>query len=279
MWNLKQELEAAQSLAERILVPTPSGEQVWHVWNKDAGHPLVLLHGGSGSWNHWVRNVVPLSQRRAVWALDTPGLGDSELPEKALDADDLAKPLEEGLQSLFENQSLDVVGFSFGGLVAGFAAAQWPSRFKRLVLVGVPGLGLSNNILNMRGFRDNMSQDERLAVHKNNLLAIMLHNEALVTPDLLEMQALNVSRDRLRRRRIARSDALLHQQTHWTCEVHGIWGEMDALYKGKMHLLPERLSACNLQSFQMIDDAGHWVQYEQAQAFNEALQHCFPLPS
>jgi 2-hydroxy-6-oxonona-2,4-dienedioate hydrolase len=279
MWNLKQELEAAQSLAERILVPTPSGEQVWHVWNKDAGHPLVLLHGGSGSWNHWVRNVVPLSQRRAVWALDTPGLGDSELPEKALDADDLAKPLEEGLQSLFENQSLDVVGFSFGGLVAGFAAAQWPSRFKRLVLVGVPGLGLSNNILNMRGFRDNMSQDERLAVHKNNLLAIMLHNEALVTPDLLEMQALNVSRDRLRRRRIARSDALLHQQTHWTCEVHGIWGEMDALYKGKMHLLPERLSACNLQSFQVIADAGHWVQYEQAQAFNEALQHCFPLPS
>jgi len=279
MWNLKQELEAAQSLAERILVPTPSGEQVWHVWNKDAGHPLVLLHGGSGSWNHWVRNVVPLSQRRAVWALDTPGLGDSELPEKALDADDLAKPLEEGLQSLFENQSLDVVGFSFGGLVAGFAAAQWPSRFKRLVLVGVPGLGLSNNILNMRGFRDNMSQDERLAVHKNNLLAIMLHNEALVTSDLLTMQAHNVSRDRLRRRRIARSDALLHQQTHWTCEVHGIWGARDALYQGKMDVLPARLAGCKLQSFQVIADAGHWVQYEQAQAFNEALQQCLPLPS
>jgi pimeloyl-ACP methyl ester carboxylesterase len=34
-----------------------------------------------------------------------------------------------------------------------------------------------------------------------------------------------------------------------------------------------------LQSFQMIDDAGHWVQYEQAQAFNEALQQCLPLPS
>ena len=279
MWNLKQELEAAQSLAERILVPTPSGEQVWHVWNKDAGHPLVLLHGGSGSWNHWVRNVVPLSQRRAVWALDTPGLGDSELPEKALDADDLAKPLEEGLQSLFENQSLDVVGFSFGGLVAGFAAAQWPSRFKRLVLVGVPGLGLSNNILNMRGFRDNMSQDERLAVHKNNLLAIMLHNEALVTSDLLTMQAHNVSRDRLRRRRIARSDALLHQQTHWTCEVHGIWGARDALYQGKMDVLPARLAGCKLQSFQVIADAGHWVQYEQAQAFNEALQQCLPMPA
>jgi len=238
-----------------------------------------LLHGGSGSWNHWVRNVVALSQHRAVWALDTPGLGDSELPEKALDADDLAKPLEEGLQHLFGRQALDVVGFSFGGLMAGFAAAQWPARFKRLVLVGVPGLGLSNNIVNMRGFRDNMTQEERLAVHKNNLLSIMLHNEALVTPDLLTMQAHNVSRDRLRRRRIARSDALLHQQTHWTCEVHGIWGARDALYQGKMDVLPARLAGCKLQSFQVIADAGHWVQYEQAQAFNEALQQCLPLPA
>jgi pimeloyl-ACP methyl ester carboxylesterase len=272
-------LTQVQAKAKRIELHTASGLQVWHVWNESAGHPLVLLHGGSGSWNHWVRNVVALSQHRAVWALDTPGLGDSELPEMALDADDLAKPLEEGLQHLFGRQALDVVGFSFGGLMAGFAAAQWPARFKRLVLVGVPGLGLSNNIVNMRGFRDNMTQEERLAVHKNNLLAIMLHNEALVTSDLLTMQAHNVSRDRLRRRRIARSDALLHQQTHWTCEVHGIWGARDALYQGKMDVLPARLAGCKLQSFQVIADAGHWVQYEQAQAFNEALQQCLPLPS
>jgi pimeloyl-ACP methyl ester carboxylesterase len=277
MWNLKKELEAALSLAKRIQVPTPSGIQVWHVWNQAAGKPLVLLHGGSGSWNHWVRNVLPLSQQRAVWTLDTPGLGDSELPLKALDADDLALPLEEGLQHLFGSEALDVVGFSFGGLMAGFAAAQWPTRFKRLVLVGVPGLGLSNNILNMRGFRDNMTTDERMAVHKNNLLAIMLDNESLVTEDLLAMQAQNVSRDRLRRRRIARSDALLHQQTKWTCEVHGIWGELDALYKGKMHLLPARLAGCNLQSFQTIANAGHWVQYEEPEVFNQALHNALPV--
>ena len=277
MWNLKQELEKAQSLSKRIELHTASGVQVWHVWNQAAGKPLVLLHGGSGSWNHWVRNVLPLSQQRAVWALDTPGLGDSELPMKALDADDLAQPFEEGLQHLFGSEPLDVVGFSFGGLMAGFAAAQWPTRFKRWVLVGVPGLGLSNNILNMRGFREDMSAEERLGVHKNNLLAIMLHNESLVTEDLLTMQAQNVSRDRLRRRRIARSDALLHQQTKWTCEVHGIWGELDALYKGKMHLLPARLVGCNLQSFQTIANAGHWVQYEQPEVFNQALQNALPV--
>ena len=274
MLNLKQELNEALSHATRIELQTASGMQVWHVWNKDAGQPLVLLHGGSGSWNHWVRNVLPLSQTRAVWALDTPGLGDSELPAGAVDADHLATPLAQGLQALFGEEAVDIVGFSFGGLVLGFMAAIEPHRVQRMVLVGVPGLGLSNNIVNMKGFRDNMTESEREAVHKNNLLAIMLHDEELVTPDLLAMQAFNVGRDRLRRRRIARSDALLALQSQWTCEVHGIWGELDALYKGKMHLLPERLGQCQLKSFQLVEGAAHWVQFEKAPAFNHALQIC-----
>ena len=274
MTRLKQALQEASGRAERIELSTASGMQVWHVWNKDAGRPLVLLHGGSGSWNHWVLNVLPLSEKRAVWALDTPGLGDSELPAGVVDADDLALPVEQGLQGLFKQAPIDLVGFSFGGLIAGFLAAHQPMRIKRLVLVGVPGLGLSNNIPNMRGFRDNMSPEEREAVHKNNLLAIMLHNEDLVSPDMLVMQARNVERDRLRRRRIARSDALLALQSQWQCQVHGIWGEHDALYEGKMPELRQALGQCDLRSFTLIKDAGHWVPYEQADAFNQQLLAC-----
>jgi pimeloyl-ACP methyl ester carboxylesterase len=272
--KLKQEINEALSHAKRIELQTASGMQVWHVWNKHAGKPLVLLHGGSGSWNHWVRNVLPLSQTRAVWTLDTPGLGDSDLPPRALDADDLAQPLAQGLQALFRDEAVDIVGFSFGGLVLGFMAAAEPHRVKRMVLVGVPGLGLSNNIVNMKGFRVNMSAEERAAVHHNNLKAIMLHDERSITPDLLAMQEHNVQRDRLRRRRIARSDAMLALQTQWRCEVHGIWGEWDALYTGKMDLLQDRLSACQLKSFHVVPGAGHWVQFEQADAFNKLLTNC-----
>jgi pimeloyl-ACP methyl ester carboxylesterase len=277
MLSLKQEIDAAIDKAKRIELPTPSGMQVWHVWNEAAGHPLVLLHGGSGSWNHWVRNVLPLSESRAVWALDTPGLGDSELPSGAEDADDLSVPLAQGLEVLFKEKPVDTVGFSFGGLMAGFLAAQQPALIKRMVLVGVPGLGLSNNIPNMRGFRVNMTHEERNGVHRNNLLAIMLHEEKNITPELLAMQEHNVLRDRLRRRRIARSDVLLSLQKHWTCEVHGIWGEKDALYEGALHLIPDLLTDCNLKQFDVIQDAGHWVQFEASDAFNQTLNRCLPL--
>ena len=277
MLSLKQEIDAAIDKAKRIELPTPSGMQVWHVWNEAAGKPLVLLHGGSGSWNHWVRNVLPLSESRAVWTLDTPGLGDSELPSGAEDADDLSVPLAQGLEALFKENPVDTVGFSFGGLMAGFLAAQQPALIKRMVLVGVPGLGLSNNIPNMRGFRVNMTHEERMGVHRNNLLAIMLHEEKNITPELLAMQEHNVLRDRLRRRRIARSDVLLSLQKHWTCEVHGIWGEKDALYEGALHLIPDLLTDCNLKQFDVIQDAGHWVQFEASDAFNQTLNRCLPL--
>ena len=252
------------------------GKQVWHVWNQAAGKPLVLLHGGSGSWNHWVRNVLPLSPHRAVWALDTPGLGDSDLPKGAEDADDLAQPLALGLEALFQQQAIDIVGFSFGGLMAGFLAAQQPTRIKRMVLVGVPGLGLFNGIKTMRGFKEGMTTHERMEVHRNNLLAIMLHDEKHITPELLLMQEHNVLRDRLRKRRIARSDAMLALQKQWTCEVHGIWGELDALYQGKLHLLPDLLQGCDLKQFHVIQGAGHWVQFEDAPAFNQTLLKCLP---
>jgi pimeloyl-ACP methyl ester carboxylesterase len=275
--NLNQERDTALQQAKRLELPTAMGKQVWHVWNQAAGNPLVLLHGGSGSWNHWVRNVLTLSQQRAVWALDTPGLGDSDLPPNAEDADDLAQPLALGLEALFQQQAVDLVGFSFGGLMAGFLAAQQPARIKRMVLVGVPGLGLFNGIKTMRGFKAGMSVDERIEIHRNNLLAIMLQDEKHITPELLAMQEHNVLRDRLRRRRIARSDVMLALQKDWRCEVSGIWGEQDALYQGKLHLIPDLLQGCDLKQFHVIQGAGHWVQFEDAEAFNQTLLKCLPL--
>ena len=41
------------------------------------GAPLVLLHGGMGSWTHWGRNIGALARKFTVITLDMPGYGDS----------------------------------------------------------------------------------------------------------------------------------------------------------------------------------------------------------
>jgi pimeloyl-ACP methyl ester carboxylesterase len=67
---------------------------------------------------------------------------------------------------------------------------------------------------------------------------------------------------------------MLRLQSQWNCEVHGIWGEWDALYTGKMDLLKDRLKHCQLKSFHVVLGAGHWVQFEQANKFNQLLLQC-----
>jgi len=161
------------------------------------------------------------------------------------------------------------VGFSFGGLTAGLVAAQSPTTIRRLYLVGVPGLGLMREALPMRGMLPEMTDAQRAAVHRHNLRVMMLSDERVIDDELINLQERNVARDKMRRRKIARTDILLKVQHLWQCPVHGIWGEKDALYQSNLQKIPEVLTRLN--SFHLIANAGHWVAYEQPDAFHLVL--------
>ena len=257
-----------ESLAVQKIIDIQGLQQVWHVWNEGASEKLVLLHGGSGSWTHWIHNIKALSQHREVWALDIPGFGDSDLPPNAVDVDDLVPFVIQGLSKVVQQQAVDVVGFSFGGLLAGYIAAKDASLIKKLILVGVPALGLTGKPLPLRGIRPEMVEDEITEIYRHNLEVMMISNKQKIDTQTLELQKKNIARDRLKRRRIARGDILLELQNDWKCPVYAVWGELDALYKEKIHLLKDKFANCNLRDFKVIPAAGHWVQYEQANEFN-----------
>ena len=75
-------------------------------------------------------------------------------------------------------------------------------------------------------------------------------------------------RDRLRRRRIARSTVMLELQTQWRCPVHALWGAKDALYEAHLSSAAQRLTECDLRDLTMLADTGHWANYENDSAFN-----------
>ena len=62
-----------ESLSTRQLTPCGVGSMAWRVWG--GGRPLVLLHGASGSWTYWIRNILPLATRFRVFVPDMPGFG------------------------------------------------------------------------------------------------------------------------------------------------------------------------------------------------------------
>ena len=65
--------------AEHRSVPFSDGRAMhWRIFGQ--GNPLVLLHGGHGSWLHWIRNIDALSRDHMLFVPDLPGFGDSDDP-------------------------------------------------------------------------------------------------------------------------------------------------------------------------------------------------------
>ncbi|HEX6363079.1 MAG TPA: alpha/beta fold hydrolase, partial [Albitalea sp.] len=93
------DVSALESASCRSHTPCGDAHLLWHEWG--AGPAVVMLHGGSGSWTHWVRNIAPLAAAgRRVLLPDMPGFGDSPKPPQGHDADALPPWIERGLDTL-----------------------------------------------------------------------------------------------------------------------------------------------------------------------------------
>ncbi len=267
--------------ARRLELPSGEGRSlVWHVWGEQQARdpvPLVLLHGGSGSWTHWVRNIDALAAAgRSVWAVDLPGFGDSAAPAQAGGAEAMTEPLARALQQLFGACACDLVGFSFGGLVAAQLLATHGALARQLVLVGAPAMGVvPARQFTLRGWR-HLPAAQQPAAHRHNLAELMLADAGLIDADdglALRLHVANVQRDRLPRRRQAGADALARTLADVRCPVGAIYGRHDALYRQWIAALRDAFAraAPDFRGLALIEDAGHWVQFERPQAFHQAL--------
>lgn len=276
---LTPELALALTGGVRHETAFQSARTVWHVWGGVAAPTLVLLHGGSGSWTHWLRCIAPL--RDAGWCVlvpDLPGFGDSDLPLGCTDVDDLAPHLHAGLQQLQTAGlcagSVSVVGFSFGGMAGALWLAAHPQDAAQLVLVGVPGLGLAvKDRTPLKGWRHLPTPQAQDTVHRHNLMVLMLHAPAALDDLALKLHTANVQRDRMPRRRLSSTDIVAKALPSLSAKVSAIFGEHDALYGGRLSELAWAMPRMARQwgSWQVVAGAGHWVQHEKTDDFVSAL--------
>jgi pimeloyl-ACP methyl ester carboxylesterase len=147
------------------------------------GQPVVFLHGPFGQ--EWTGFLEDLAQGNRVYAPANPGSDDdadllalSSIPDLVLYYDDLFDSL--GLETI------DLVGHSFGGMVAAEFAATMRHRVRRLVLIDPLGL-----------WRDDAPIADYVAVSDEKRLELLYADpetgkEATATDDAIDAKAAHV---------------------------------------------------------------------------------------
>lgn len=247
-------------------------EVAWRIWGY--GPPVILLHGNFGSWTHWLKTIPTLARTHRVIAPDMPGFGDSDPMPAKFSISDIATRLHLASREIVEGEKVDIVGFSFGGMVAGELARLCGEDARKLVLVSSGrGLGIKYVPLPpLLSWRTLTTPEERLAAHRRNLEILMISKPERVDDLAVVLQARNAERTTLRYLRDETGNPLRRCLEQLTCDIAGIWGCDDPMIGPYIEERRDALRRIQPDAETVfIPDAGHWVQYEAPAAFDEAL--------
>lgn len=104
-------------------------------WRENGeGPPAVFLHGLGGGRTAWRPQLEDLSRVRRCVAWDAPGYGASE-PVADTSFDAYATAAIEFIDTVSPHAPVDLVGMSFGGMIAQYVAAAAPDRVRTLSLL------------------------------------------------------------------------------------------------------------------------------------------------
>jgi 2-hydroxy-6-oxonona-2,4-dienedioate hydrolase len=274
-------------VADRRHVETPcrrtSAGVAYRVFGREqsGGDPLVLLHGGAGSWLHWVRNVDALATRFRVLAVDAPGYGDSAaVPDDITDENYLRLFHAAVDEMLAAAPHIHLAGFSFGGYVAAQLAVRLGERTGGLSMIGGAGYGapvgrpftLDSKRRLARRLGRRPTEAELRGMHAENLAKLMIWDRSKIDQWAVGMQHRNVARTRFDSRRLSWADGTPELIGHLACPVLVAYGEHDA---AAIPPIGERIERCRATRpdlvAHIIADCGHWAMYEAPEAVNRLL--------
>lgn len=246
------------------------------------GPPLILTHGGSGSWLHWKRNLPALAADHRVIAFDLPGYGESADIAADVTLEGYTAAVQAAVDEVLAGKPADIAGFSFGGLIAATVAAGLGKRCRRLALIAPSGFEAPiGRVLGRKPRRDfPAGREGHRAFLKHNLLSLMLADPASVDEAAIDMHEENLKRARFDNKQISWSDKLLPYLGRLACPLLLIYGELD---KTPHPSRDARVARCRVVKpklrLAVVPGAGHWAQYERPQALETLLRNFFAEPT
>ena len=234
------------------------------------GRPLLLLHGFLSDSRCWRRQLSGLSNRFKVVAWDAPGAGSSSDPAEPFTTSDYARCLASFLDGIGVERA-NVVGLSWGGILAQEFFRHYPERLRSLVL--------ADTYAGWRGSLPEAVWKERLA---NCLRDSMGSPDAIIAkfvPGLFtgaapqslreEMSAIVSDFHPIGFRLMSSSSADVDTRDllpKIDVPTLVLWGDDDR--RSPMHVAEQLHAAIPGAELAIIPNAGHVSNMEQPEAFN-----------
>jgi pimeloyl-ACP methyl ester carboxylesterase len=265
-------IRALDEKAEHLQSACGAGHIAWRHWGR--GPELLLMHGGSGSWLHWLPSIPALAERFSVWVPDMPGFGESDMPPEPVSFEAYCDIIRDGFLSLRRDQEpIDMAGFSLGSSVAVRLARTLPVR--NLVLSGA-----NFQVLTQRPRRDLVSlrriadPDERARGLLHNLRTMMIAHAEHVDTAALHLYDVDVRRRRLPRPALNNWGVITGElpSVKVSRGVYALSGEDDQVIGGGAEVQRQALAKLRPDArYDTVARAGHWVMYEGGRAYSDAL--------
>ncbi|MBL8337289.1 MAG: alpha/beta hydrolase [Rhodoferax sp.] len=262
---------AQQGSVHRVTLP--GAEVTWRRFG--SGPPLVLVHGGHGSWLHWARSIPVLARHCTLWVPDLPGYGASPVAPPVGDLAALVQATATTLDHLVgAGTPVRLAGFSFGGLVATQLAAL-RGGVTQLALLGSAGHGTPRRprgkLLDWKEQARSGDSAALADVMRHNLGVHMLHAQGdAIDPLALEIHTRSCLATRFRSRHLSLGARIGPTLETLPARLWLAYGEHDVT--ASPALAVDALAAAHPdRQARIIGGAGHWVQYEQADLVHTLL--------
>jgi len=243
------------------------------------GEPLILLHGTGGHIEAYARNIRGLSEHFRVICIDMLGHGYTEKPDRPYGIDSYSDHLLWVIQAL-DLKEVYLSGESLGGWVAAWFAAHHPGIAKALVL-NTPG-NVNNKAEVMKKLKESTVKAVLEANYENvkTRLEWLMYDKSQVTDELIEARYkiyTQPSYQEAVHHIVVLQDIEYRQNYSWDPSWCGkidvptllAWTDHDPTSTvEEAKPIQEMIPGSELT---VINDAGHWPQWEKAEEFNKVI--------
>jgi 2-hydroxy-6-oxonona-2,4-dienedioate hydrolase len=271
VWSDLNQVEFSQGF-----LTTPSFRTRYLHAGDDSKPLLLMLHGISGHAEAYVRNLASHAEHFNVYAIDFIGHGYSNKPEHPLEIKHYLEQVLEILDHLGVERAF-FSGESLGGWVAAKLANQHPERVEKIVLNTVAGTRADPKVMNALYTLSTEAANDPSWERVKARLHWLMADPTMVTDDLIKTRQMIFQQPDWKmacEMNMALQDVEIRKRNMITDDdLRGIEAETMVLWTTKDPSGPvaegQRIADLVPNGhLVVIDNAGHWPQYEQTEEFN-----------